>query len=492
MLSQHLLILPVLLPAALAALSLLLGRRMALKRGLALLGGGLMLLLSLSLLLWADHGAIQVYRLGGWQPPFGIMLQLDRLSAWMLVLTALLALEVQAYAAISNWDKRGAFFHELFWLQWMGLNGAFLTGDLFNLFVFFELLLIASYGLLVHGDGKARIDAGLRYVTLNLAGSALFLIAVSLLYGLTGTLNMADMARRVALLGPEQAPWLRSAALLLFIVFALKAALWPLNAWVRGTYSAASGPVAALFAIMTKVGVYAIIRVYTLVFGSASDASSGLLLPWLPWLGLLTLLLGSLLALAAKTLRGVAGGLVVGSVGMLLFGFAVATPATLAATLYYLPHSTLAVAVLYLLADQLRLRRDAGDLLNAGGVADKHLALLFVLVAVLLAGLPPSAGFLAKLWLLQGLPVQAPGWWMGVVLLAALLSMIALARAGSALFWQEMRGSWLPARAGTLLPLSALSLMALALALFAEPLSAYCQRMAEQLLLTSSYIEVLR
>ena len=163
MLSQHLLILPVLLPAALAALSLLLGRRLVLKRGLALLGGGVMLLLSLSLLLWADHGAIQVYRLGGWQPPFGIMLQLDRLSAWMLVLTALLALEVQAYAAISNWDKRGAFFHELFWLQWMGLNGAFLTGDLFNLFVFFELLLIASYGLLVHGDGRARIDAGLRY-----------------------------------------------------------------------------------------------------------------------------------------------------------------------------------------------------------------------------------------------------------------------------------------------------------------------------------------
>lgn len=492
MLSQHLLILPVLLPAALAALSLLLGRRLALKRGLALLGGGVMLLLSLSLLLWADQGGIQVYRLGGWQPPFGILLQMDRLSAWMLALTALLAMEVQAYAAITDWDKRGAFFHELFWLQWMGLNGAFLTGDLFNLFVFFELLLIASYGLLVHGDGKARIDAGLRYVTLNLAGSALFLIAVSLLYGLTGTLNMADMARRVALLTPEQVPWLRSAALLLFIVFALKAALWPLNAWVRGTYSAASGPVAALFAIMTKVGVYAIFRVYTLIFGSANDASNGLLSPWLPWLALLTLLLGSLLALAAKTLRGLAGGLVVGSVGMLLFGFGVATPDALAASLYYLPHSTLAVAVLYLLADQLNLRRDAGDSLNAGGVGDQRLALLFVLVAVLLAGLPPSAGFLAKLWLLQSLPLVASAWWTALVLLAALLSLIALARAGSSLFWQEARGRWHVARPGTLLPLSALLLMALALAAFAAPLSGYCQRMAEQLLLSSRYIEVLR
>lgn len=492
MLSQHLLILPVLLPAALAAISLLLGRRLALKRGLALLGGAAMLLLSLSLLMWADQGAIQVYRLGGWQPPFGIMLQMDRLSAWMLALTALLAIEVQAYAAITDWDKRGSFFHELFWLQWMGLNGAFLTGDLFNLFVFFELLLIASYGLLVHGDGKARIDAGLRYVTLNLAGSALFLIAVSLLYGLTGTLNMADMARRVAMLAPEQVPWLRSAALLLFIVFALKAALWPLNAWVRGIYSAASGPVAALFAIMTKVGVYAIFRVYTLVFGSAADASSGLLQPWLPWLALLTLLLGSVLALAAKTLRGLAGGLVLGSVGMLLFGFGAATPDSLAASLYYLPHSTLAVAVLYLLADQLNLRRDGGDALNAGGVGDHRLALLFVLAAVLLAGLPPSAGFLAKLWLLQSLPQTASGWWTALVLLAALLSMIALARAGTALFWQEARGHWRPARAGTLLPLSVLLGAALALALLAGSWSGYCQRMAEQLLLTGRYIEVLR
>lgn len=492
MLSQHLLILPVLLPAALAAFSLLLGRRQALKRGLALVGGAAMLLLSLSLLMWADQGAIQVYRLGGWQPPFGIMLQMDRLSAWMLALTALLAIEVQAYAAITDWDRRGDFFHELFWLQWMGLNGAFLTGDLFNLFVFFELLLIASYGLLVHGDGRARIDAGLRYVTLNLAGSALFLIAVSLLYGLTGTLNMADMARRVAMLAPEQVPWLRSAALLLFIVFALKAALWPLNAWVRGTYSAASGPVAALFAIMTKVGVYAIFRVYSLVFGSAADASSGLLQPWLPWLALLTLLLGSVLALAAKTLRGLAGGLVVGSVGMLLFGFGVATPDALAASLYYLPHSTLAVAVLYLLADQLKLLRDAGDALNAGGVGDHRLALLFVLVAVLLAGLPPSAGFLAKLWLLQSLPQAASAWWTALVLLAALLSLIALARAGSALFWQEARVHLRPARAGTLLPLSALLGMALALALLAEPLSGYCQRMAEQMLLTQRYIGVLR
>ena len=187
MLSQHLLILPVLLPAALAALSLLLGRRMVLKRGLALLGGGVMLLLSLSLLLWADHGAIQVYRLGGWQPPFGIMLQLDRLSAWMLVLTALLALEVQAYAAISNWDRRGSFFHELFWLQWMGLNGAFLTGDLFNLFVFFELLLIASYGLLVHGDGKARIA---------LVGASLGEARAVMVEGGSGLIAIAPHGRR--------------------------------------------------------------------------------------------------------------------------------------------------------------------------------------------------------------------------------------------------------------------------------------------------------
>ena len=492
MLSPHLLIVPVLLPALLAALSLLLGRRLALKRGLALVGSAALLIVDVTLLAWADQGTIQIYRLGGWQPPFGIMLQLDRLAAMMLVLTALLAVEVQAYASISGWDGRGKFFHELFWLQWMGLNGAFLTGDLFNLFVFFEVLLIASYGLLLHGDGRARIDAGLRYVILNLAGSALFLIAASLLYGLTGTLNMADMARHIASLGASEGQWLRSAGLLLFVVFALKAALLPLNAWLRGTYGAASGPVAALFAIMTKVGVYAIIRVYSLIFGPDADAVSGLLQPWLAPLALATLLGGAMLALAAQTLRALAGGLVIGSVGLLLFGFGVATPVALAALLYYLPHTTLVMAALYLLADQLNLRRPAGDSLRGGGVKDTRLALLFAVAAILAAGLPPSAGFLAKLWLLQGLPYAAPGWWIGAVLLAALLSMIALARAGSALFWQAAAEPLKPAPVGSGMPIAILLALAMVAALGAAPLAAFCQRTAAQLLQAASYTELIR
>src|SRR5690606_2213561 len=231
------------------------------------------------------------YRLGDWPAPFGIVLVLDRLSALMLVLTAAVAL-FSLLHAVQGQDRAGPLYHPLFQLQLVGLNGAFLTGDLFNLFVFFEILLIASYCLLVHGSTAPRLRAGVHYVVLNLAGSSLFLIAVGTLYGVTGTLNMADMAQKVALLGAPDAALVRSAALLLLVVFALKAALVPLYFWLPAAYSAASAPVAALFAIMTKVGVYSIVRVYTLIFGSGGGVAAEVATPWLLPLALLTVVLG--------------------------------------------------------------------------------------------------------------------------------------------------------------------------------------------------------
>src|SRR5690606_10776994 len=189
-----------------------------------------------------------------------------RLSAMMLVLTALLALATSVYARGGD-AERGPHFHALFHFQLMGLNGAFLTADLFNLFVFFEVLLMASYGLLLHGSGAARLKASIPCVAFNLAGSSLFLIAISLCYGLTGTLNMADLAERVAALPGTDTAAVRAAGLLLLVVFSVKAALLPLYFWLPATYSSATAPVAALFAIMTKVGIYSIARMYTLVFG---------------------------------------------------------------------------------------------------------------------------------------------------------------------------------------------------------------------------------
>src|SRR5690606_24313123 len=258
----HLAILPILIPLVAGAILLLLERRQdtSVLRVGAWIAMAAQLAVSVLLVQSAAGGGISVYLLGDWPARLGITLVVDRLSALMVLTTTMLAIPCLLHAT-AGWDKRALHFHTLFQLQLAGLNGAFLTGDLFNLFVFFEILLIASYCLLVHGSTTSRLRAGVHYVILNLIGSALFLIAVGTLYGVTGTLNMADMARVVAALGADDAALVRSAALLLLVVFALKAAIVPLYFWLPSAYAAASAPVAALFAIMTKVGVYAIVRV---------------------------------------------------------------------------------------------------------------------------------------------------------------------------------------------------------------------------------------
>ena len=279
----HWIIAPILIPA-LAGLLLLLEvrERHRLRRVTGLLST--IALVPVALMLWqqAAQGNVGVYQLGDWQAPFGIVLVLDQLSALMLLLTAVLALPALLYGCGGD-DRRGPNFHSLFQFQLMGINGAFLTGDLFNLFVFFEVLLIASYGLALHGRGPERVKAGLHYVVLNLTGSALFLIALGLIYGTTGTLNMADFAVKAQALEGSEQTLLTVAVLLLWVVFGLKAALFPLYFWLPAAYANATAPVAALFAIMTKVGIYAILRMQTLAFSDGPLAGLGADLLWCGW-----------------------------------------------------------------------------------------------------------------------------------------------------------------------------------------------------------------
>ncbi|MHA6492940.1 monovalent cation/H+ antiporter subunit D [Pseudomonas borbori] len=437
---NHGLILPILLPMFVGSL-LLFGARLSLslKRVLSLAATAALVPLSIWLMLQADQGALQVYAAGNWQAPFGIILLLDRLSALMLVITAVLGLFAVLYAVRGD-DERGANFHALFQFQLMGINGAFLTGDLFNLFVFFEILLIASYSLLLHGGGSERVRAGLHYVVLNLVGSAFFLLAVGVLYGITGTLNMADLAVRVAAADADQAPLLGAAGLLLLVVFGLKAAFLPLYFWLPKAYAAATAPVAALFAIMTKVGLYSILRVYTLIFGDQAGSLADMTQQWLWPLALLTIGLGAIGALAASSLHGLLAYLVLVSVGTLLAGIAIGTPEALSAALYYLIHSTWVAGGLFLLADLIARQRGVKQAELVQGPALQHphlLGTLFFIGAIAVAGLPPLSGFIGKLLLLRAVE---PGWqalflWP-VVLLGSLVTLIALSRAGSTLFWR--------------------------------------------------------
>ncbi|MCW8958339.1 MAG: monovalent cation/H+ antiporter subunit D [Gammaproteobacteria bacterium] len=492
---SHWIILPIVLPL-LSGLLLLMGRSSALlrKRLLSLLSTLMLLPLALYLLYLSSDGDYQVYALGNWAAPYGIVLVLDRLAALMLALTALLALPAVWYASRGD-DARGRHFHALFQFQLMGLNGAFLTGDLFNLFVFFEVLLIASYALLLFGGGRARSRAGLHYVLLNLAGSSLFLIALGVLYGVTGTLNMADLAGKVAAAEASEAGLLHAAALLLLLVFALKAALLPLYFWLPTAYSAASAPVAALFAIMTKVGVYAIVRVYTLIFGAQAGLLANVADGWLWPLALATLLLGAIGALAAGKLRTLVAYLVIVSVGMLLAAVSLHTPEALAGALYYLLHTTLVSGGLFLLAGLIRHHRGpAGDhfITAARMLQQPPLGILFFIGAVAVAGLPPLSGFVGKLVLLTAVPAgEQQAWFWAVVLGSGLITIVALSRAGSRLFWKTDESTPAGHRldpwqlAPTLLLVAVAPLL---LSLFARPVMEYTGAAAAQLLVPEGYV----
>ena len=493
---MHLVVLPVVLPALVAALLLLLRPSLRWQR---LIGAGacaMLAALAAWLVVLAARGGYQVYALGDWPAPFGIVLVLDRLSAMMLLLTAVIA-ACSLLHALRGRDAEGRHFHALFMFQLMGINGAFLTGDLFNLFVFFEVLLIASYCLLLHGGRDGQLLPGLHYVAINFAGSFVFLIGASLLYAVTGTLNLADLAQKVAAAPVADAALIRAGALLLLLVFAVKAALFPLYFWLPRAYSAAEAPVAALFAIMTKVGVYAILRVATLVFGPESGVAAGVFEAWLLPVALMTVAIATFGVLAGENLRTMAGYLNIASVGIICVGIGLFSPAAIAAALYYLLHSTLVISLLFLLIDLIRRRRGNGDDTIAHGAAPTHpklLGALFFGTAIAAVGLPPLSGFLGKTLLLQAAQqhgAMALIW--AVVLGNALLALVAMARAGSLVFWHtaaEPAPAWQPAKALVVDALPALLLLGciVVLSIAAGPAADYAAATARQLLQPADYI----
>ncbi len=483
-------------PQAAPSLQGLRSRVLSMQRGIGLLATLALIPLAIALVHTTSDGSLLVYALGNWVAPYGIVLVVDRLAAWMLLITSLLAVFALLYA-IRGIDAAGRHFHVLFQLQLFGLNGAFLTGDLFNLFVFFEILLLASYGLLLHGGGRNRVKAGLHYVVINLVGSTLFLFAVGTLYGVTGTLNMADLAVKLAHTPAENLALVQSASLLLFGVFALKAALLPLYLWLPAAYTHTSAPVAALFAIMTKVGAYGILRVDSLMFGADAGPLANLLDPWLAPLALATLVLGTLGVLASTTLKQQAAYLVVASIGTLLLAFGLGSVDALAAGLYYLPHTTFAIAALFLLADLIsRARGPFADRFESGPAMPgaRMLGGLFFVVAMAATGLPPLAGFIGKFMLLQA-AFDSPllTWVWSVVLATGLAAMIALARSGSLLFYRTHSthdpAALTPPTPAALAPVAGLLLLGVGLVLWAGPLSRYATATAAQLLAPQHYIE---
>jgi multicomponent K+:H+ antiporter subunit D len=531
-LMQQLVIAPVLLPLATAALMLLLGEQRRVSTAIlgvvSTLAG---LLLSIALLLWVDRSdapaAFGIYLPGNWPVPFGIVLVVDRLSALMLVLASSVGLASLLFS-LARWHRAGVYFHPLFQLQLMGLFGAFLTADLFNLFVFFEVLLAASYGLLMHGGGSDRVRAGLHYIAVNLVASLLFLIGVSLLYGVTGTLNMADMAQKLTLVPESDRGLLHAGAAILAIAFLAKAALWPLNFWLPPAYAAAGAPVAAVFAILTKVGVYAILRLWTLCFPASAGASALFGGEVLVWGGVATLAFGALGMMASQRLDRLAGFSVIASSGTLLAAIGFDSPALSAGALFYLASSTQVGCALFLLVELMERARQVEvapplqddddhlpDFLDAepprdANLDDEEIALIgraipaalaflglaFMLCTLVIAGLPPLSGFVGKLTMLSALldaragsAGPAAAWALfALLIVSGLLAATALVRVGIRHFWAPQDRPAPRLRVVECVPIGLLLSASMLMVLRGEPVLQYVRATADALHQPERYI----
>ncbi len=470
---EHLIIAPILIPFFAGALMLVYDERQRrAKLTISLVAVVASLLAAVELLIRSKgseltgNNDIGFYLLGDWAAPYGIVLVVDRLSAMMLVLTGLLALPALLYAA-AGWHRQGQHFHSMFQFLLMGVNGAFLTGDLFNLFVFFEVLLAASYGLLLHGGGQLRVRGGLHYIAINLTGSLLFLIGVSLVYGATGTLNMAQLSMMVPALPEARLPLFHAGAAIMALAFLIKAGIWPMSFWLPTAYMAGAAPVAAMFAIMTKVGVYVILRLSFLIFGAGAGASAGFGAEVLIAGGMATVAFGFLGVLASQGLGRMAAHLVLVSSGTVLAagGFVLAGGGgqILAAALFYLLSSTLAISALFLLIEPMS-REDGGIAALLALTADAYgldereedrqpevglaipgtltvLGLSFGACVIALAGLPPLSGFIGKIGILQGLlaggaATPALSWaFVAILILSGFATLVGLVRVGIQTFW---------------------------------------------------------
>jgi multicomponent K+:H+ antiporter subunit D len=524
-LMPHLIVAPVLIPMLAAAVMLLLAeRRRPLKLVIGVTSAILGILTSLALLAWVAANGPVAYRAGNWPVPFGISLAIDRLSTTMLLVSWVMGTCALVFAA-ARWHRAGVHFPALFQLQLMGLSGAFITADVFNLFVFFEILLAASYGLVLHGSGRSRVSVSVRYVAVNLAASSLFLLGVAMIYGVTGTLNMAELAARLSGASIANRHLIDTGASLLALAFLIKAAAWPLNFWLVPAYTAATAPVAALFAVLTKVGIYALVRLWTLMFAGGPLAGFGA--DALLAFGLVTAALAAMGMLASHRLAGQVSWGVIVSAGTLLAALGLGDEIALGSAIFYLVAAALASSASFLLVDLVD-RWQAGVTIveeapfltatleaNDVNLDDEEaplmgrpfpastalLALAYLGCALLISGFPPQPTFIGKLGMLsaalapaeKGEVVGARNWaFVTVVLGAGLVMLIALTRTGVRTFWSSTQREPPRVRAEEGLPIIVLLALCGVLTVAAGPTMELARAAAHSLYERDHYIDAVR
>ena len=430
-----LVLLPLLVPLTAAALGLVAWRSASAQRLIALAGSAVLLAVGVVLLVVVERDGYQVLQIGDWEAPFGITLVADLFSAILIVLTGVLAVAIVLYstATIDSGRERHAYY-PLTMVLLAGVAGTFLTGDLFNLYVWFEVLLIASFVLLALGGERAQLEGALKYVALNLVASAVLLVTIGVIYGLTGTVNLADLSGRMDEVDPGLVAGL---AAMLLIAFGIKAALVPLFFWLPASYHTPPVAVSALFSgLLTKVGIYALVRVFTLLFADQAADFQPLLLV----VAGLTMVVGVFGAVAQHEMRRLLSFHIISQIGYLVMGLALFTVNALAGLIFFLVHVALAKSTLFLVAGTVKQLTGSFELAKTGGlwVLKPGLAVLFGIAAMSLAGIPPFSGFLAKLALIEaGLEIDH----LLIVLMAlavSLLTLYSMLKIWNAAFWKPL------------------------------------------------------
>ncbi|MBG0838627.1 proton-conducting transporter membrane subunit [Ectopseudomonas toyotomiensis] len=489
--NHALLVAPILVPLCSLLLAIILRRHLLAVRVLSLSGTALLLAVGLVLVWQAAQGVVLSGQVGDWQAPFGISLVIDRLSAVMIAISALVALVTLLYGvAKDNDSKIGRDFHLFIQGLLTGICGAFITADIFNLYVWFEVLLIASFALMALGGGSRRLAGSMTYVALNLFATLIFLLSAGLVYGASGTLNMGELA--VIMRSGEAPPGVTPALLLMLLAFAIKAALFPVFGWLPATYHVALTAVSAMFAgLLTKVGVYALIRLVTLLW-----PEYGLPHQLLLWVACATMLVGVLGAAAQTEVRRILSFHIVSQVGYMILGLALATPLALAGAVFYLIHHIVVKANLFFIGGLAARICGSERLADMGGLYKRMpwLALLFAIPALSLAGIPPLSGFWAKFLLVKA-SLDAAAWWAaGIALLTGVFTLLSMNKIWNEAFLKPhpgdeealqtvtgIRAAWLG--------MSALALLTVLIGLGAGPLIDYAVAAAEQLADPQAYLQ---
>ncbi len=502
--ADWLLILPLLIPLISAMLCLFFRNDVEVQKRVSLTAMIVLLGASVALLQHCLTGDIHTVSVGGWQGPFGIVLVGDLLSSIILLACSVVSLAVMSYGVAQLPERETRrFFYPLALLLILGVNGSLLTGDLFNLYVWFEVMLLASFVLLALGRRKDQLEGALKYVTLNLVASLIFLSAVGILYGKLGTLNMADLAAKLAV---EQDSFLvDSSAVLLLVAFGIKAALFPFFFWLPASYHTPAVTISALFAgLLTKVGVYAILRVFTLIF----DIQAGHLHTLLVWIAGLTMVVGVLGAAAHFEIKRILSFHIVSQIGYMIMGITFLTPLALGGVIFFVVHNMIAKTNLFLIAGIIEKRCGTTDLKKTGGLftTAPGLSALFLISAIALAGLPPLSGFWAKFTLVKaGFEVEAY-WIVGISLAVGIMTLFSMTKIWAEAFWKSKpeTGSESASAEDTpeasvsapvfisrwmQVPVVAFAVIAVCMGLFSEPFLHAMTMAGEQLLNPQGYID---